>query len=199
MKRGLLHGLYFMNSDEIDPKVWGIFSDMMVQQKEVRHVAEIVSSAVNGNIDIDRPFNLYGYDMAVELGKNKAKKAKAKFKKSIDFFADGRDREEGMEGDITIEALSYRVNALDAAKDEYEDLFDNAELCSAVENIKALQEDIMLEYNVDIITLLRRGLEQVPEAVKTLADICRDNLCIAAQIKTVLQSGKFDELFPIGA
>lgn len=118
-------------------------------------------------------------------------------KKAINFFDDGAECSELMKGgDITITQVSAYVNRLQEAKDEFEAIFDNAELHTAVENIKALREDFMTQENCDIIATLRGALRSIPEAVQRIKDICERNVCVANEIRIILESGVgFEELF----
>lgn len=193
MKRGLLNGSKFLCSKEIDPRVWGLFAQMKHNDKVVENALEIIGAAQSGGIDLNRAFNLFGYDFAI----NKNKKLKAITKLGTETFIDfSNSQSENYQGGIDIDTVSFEADALDEAKNEYEYLFDNAELRSAIECIQALNDDFIVEYSVDLIGLIKQAVKGVQTAVSKLKEVCSEMPCVAEQVKIILSSKvPIDECF----
>lgn len=75
-------------------------------------------------------------------------------------------------------------------------MFDNAELKCAIESIKSLNDDFIVDYSVDLIALIKKAVQGIPQAVLKLKEVCEQMSCVAEQVKIILNSGvSIDECF----
>lgn len=193
MRRGLLNGGKFLCSDVgVDMEIWGLFTQMKdMPSLPVEHALEIVERAMEGAIDLDREFNLYGYDYAIKTGKKRKAIKNLSTETFIDFSGCRDDKQNDVEskGGVSIDVVSFQADALSDARNEFECLLDNAELQCAIESIKSLNEDFMVEYSIDLISLIRKAVKGIPQAVLKLKGVCDEMPCVAEQVKVVLSSG----------
>lgn len=193
MRRGLLNGGKFLCSDVgLDMEVWGLFSQMSeLPNIPVEHALEIIERAKEGAIDLTREFNLFGYDYAIKTNRKRKAIKKLSTETFIDFSGCRDDRQSDVEsrGGISIDVVSYQADALSDAKNEFECLFDNEELKCAIESIKSLNDDFMVEYSIDLISLIRKAVKGIPQAVLKLKEVCDEMTCVAEQVKIILSSG----------
>jgi hypothetical protein len=166
---------------------------MQNNDKVIENALEIIGAAQRGSIDFNRAFNLFGYNFAI----NKNKMLKAITKLSTETFIDfSNSQSEYYQGGVDIDTVSFKTDALDEAKNEYEYLFDNAELRSAIECIQALNDDFIVEYSVDLIGLIKQAVKGVQTAVSKLKEVCNEMPCVAEQVKIILSSKvPIDECF----
>lgn len=197
MKRGLLKGSKFLCSDEVNKQIWGLFAQMQENPNiEVEHVMEIVDRAMEGAIDLTKKFNLYGYDYAVKTNRKRKQRKKAAIETFIDFSGNKDEDTPETRGGVSIDVVSYQADMLSEAKNEFEQLFDNAELKCAIESIKSLNDDFIVDYSVDLIALIKKAVHGIPQAVLKLKEVCEQMSCVAEQVKIILNSGvSIDECF----
>lgn len=179
-----------LGSSEIPMEVWALFKDMLERPDlPVQNVLEIVEKAVSGCIDMENDFNLFGYDFAIQKGRIKTQRAKLKKETFIDFSDVQKDRSDAKEiGGANINVISFQADALSDSKSEFDELFDNAELRSAVETIKALNDDFITEFQVDLIALIKKAVRGVPQAVLKLKKVCEEVVCVGEQVKIILSA-----------
>jgi len=177
---------------EISPKVWSLFKDIEKYNGsfEIEHVEEILNSALSGDIDLTRDFNLAGYEHAILHREYKNKCSKASKIKFIS-FADSPTELEGdlRSGGLTIDEASYMSQNFAEVKSDFDVFFDNEELSSAVASIKQLNPEFIAEFDVDLIMLLKKATCGVPQAISKLKEICSNFAVVAEQIKILLTSG----------
>lgn len=197
MKRGLLKGGKFLCSDEVNKQIWGLFAQMQENPNiEVEHVMEIVDRAMEGAIDLTKKFNLYGYDYAVKTNRKRKQRKNAAIETFIDFSGNKDEDTPETRGGVSIDVVSYQADMLSEAKNEFEQLFDNAELKCAIESIKSLNDDFIVDYSVDLIALIKKAVQGIPQAVLKLKEVCEQMSCVAEQVKIILNSGvSIDECF----
>ena len=68
-------------------------------------------------------------------------------------------------------------------------LFDNEELMYAINTVKDLNNDFVVEYSIDLIGLIKKAVQGIPQAVVKLKEVCDSMEIVAEQVKIILSSG----------
>lgn len=196
-RNGLLRGSRFLGNSEVPKEVWKLFKSMLDNVDkdvdkvyEVENVCEIVQKALEGKIDMNSEFKLKAYNETINMGKRRNAVQKMKKETFIDFFSSDEDKYTNeVTGGVTIDVVSFQADTMSEAKSDYDCILDNAELISAINNIKALNEDFIVEYQVDLISLIKKAVQGIPQAVVKLREICEEVSCVGEQVKIILSSG----------
>lgn len=188
MKHGLLCGLKAQR-DAIDTRIWALFTQMQNSSMEIDCIEEIVTRAIEGGIDLDREFNLPAYVAAIHRNSDRKSYRKLAKETFIDFHGEKEASEDSSSvGGISIDVVSYQ-DALSEAKSEFDMLFDNEELMYAVNTVKDLNNDFVVEYSIDLIGLIKKAVKGIPQAVVKLKEVCDSMEIVAEQVRIILSSG----------
>lgn len=189
MKHGLLCGLKAQR-DAIDSRIWALFTQMQNSSMEIDCIEEIVTRAIEGGIDLDREFNLPAYVAAIHRNSDRKSYRKLTKETFIDFHGEREAAEDSSAmGGMSIDVVSYQADALSEAKSEFEMLFDNEELMYAINTVKDLNNDFVVEYSIDLIGLIKKAVQGIPQAVVKLKEVCDSVEVVAEQVKIILSSG----------
>lgn len=181
----------FLGKDEVPEKVLNLFSSSVQSGKEIRFASEIVFAGMQGNINLNKPFNLEAYEKAIEsnswLSKNKRKKKELYIDSSS-----GDDYEDTVRnGGIREDKLS-----IDSVEDAYEEVLDSDELKYAVSQIKKLNQELIAVEKVNTINAMKSALDGFPKAIAEIKRICDFYPSISEYIQVILSCGKsLDEVF----
>lgn len=175
---------YFVYQSNTSGRVWGLFKELgeitpeqrekIYAGSEYAHTLEMVSAALNGAIATDpeslENFNLWGYEAKCaetdSIGKrNRAKKELhiVEFSTSSDDsldvgYGDISDRDLGSEDDM----LELLVDSL-AFEDNLRQLFN-------------IRSHYIAEKGVDVVSVLYGALKGIPDAVKEMKSLVKDNM-----------------------
>ena len=163
--------------------------------KKIEHASEIISAGLQNNINFNKEFNIDAYEATIRKNERLGKENKRKKEVFIDYSDAADDWEEtSKSGGIKADIASVR-NAM-RMQDAYEDLIQEDTLRYAVDTIKSLRQELLIEAKIDIIKTIQQALKCIPESVQALKDVCRDYSIVAEQVEVVLSSGlEFDVLF----
>lgn len=192
VRRGLLNGS--KQTKTVKLQIWGLFVAMMENPtKNIEYIWEIFESAKAGRINLDRPFNLAKYDAIIRRnGKlNTYRDMKEFGLKYIDFSRESLDRQDSKaNGGITVDVVSYQASVISDTVDDFEKLFIDDELKDAVGYVNALNESFIVDEGIDVIFLLKKALDGIPDAVAKLRTLCEDFPLIGENIKIIISSGQ---------
>lgn len=161
-----------------------LFKDLKDYRGEFDYSLELIEAALDGRIDVNKKFNLFGYCKTVREGNFQTELKRLKKQQYI--IDDDNDDETGV-----------KVSTLVDTRSDYEIIEDNEELEYSVKKIRALNDEIIESIGIDLIFCMRQALKGVPQAIQELADICKEYDFIAEYIQIILSSGvSFSELFP---
>lgn len=123
---------------------------------------EIIKAGYNNRLDYDREFNQVGY--ATTIMKNRRMAEYKDYKKTARFCEAG-DEASLAKGCVSIEVIKPEMEC-------YNEVETKDEINSALDEIKALQEFLFEEENVDIKKVIKSALEGIPEAIARLRGLC---------------------------
>ena len=174
----------FAYDKKVADEVWCLFSSMAdMPSKSVPYVDEILNASFKGKIALNRTFNLEGYCYTVR--ENLKMKAGQKAQKELFLFESDSDEE--YEGSSRNGGVS--TNRFDKLEDGFNELEDDDELLSAIQSIKNIREDFLLDEGVDLVKLLKSATEFLPQAVEELKKVCEEFELIGEQIQIIIKSG----------
>ena len=182
--------------DELPEEILRLFTDLVeIPEKQIEFASEIISAAMQGNIDLEHEFNIDAYESAIRKNIRLGKEAKRK----KEVFLDYTDRSDSWEetaqaGGIKADVATLQV--VNKMEDAYEQIMLEDELQYAVETIKSLQPMLLIEARIDFLHTMKQALKGIPESVKILQNVCNEYEVLAEQVRTVLSSGyTFEEIF----
>lgn len=164
-----------------------LFVDMVANPtKDVTCTAELINSAKNGKIYLDRPFNLFGYQYNTERNKKMNMEKKGQREKYIDTDKDFEK---------TKRTNGVQDNAIrDMSQISLEDeITDSAEVEYAIKSIVRVSDSFLVDEGIDLKVLLQRALSGVPNAVQTLKKVCEDFEILGEYIKLLLDKNALDK------
>ena len=167
-----------------------LFTDMLTDKKPVDCVDEIITAALAGKINLNKSFNLRGYEYKVHENQKLVQAKKDKNNKYIDDTDSANDDYSDVRRTGGITASEASANAINKMKDAYDEVCDDAELKYAIETIKEINEDMIVEDGVDLIRLVKNALTGIPQAVKSLKDVCEEHSLVKEYVYIILNSGK---------
>lgn len=174
----------FAYNTKVSDEVWCLFSSMAdTPSKSVPYVDEILNASFKGKIALNRTFNLEGYCYTVR--ENLKMKAGQKAQKELFLFESDSDEE--YEGSSRNGGVS--TNRFDKLEDGFNELEDDDELLSAIQSIKNIREDFLLDEGVDLVKLLKSATEFLPQAIEELKKVCEEFELIGEQIQIIIKSG----------
>lgn len=182
--------------DELPEEILRLFTDLVeIPEKQIEFVSEIISAAMQGNIDLEHEFNIDAYESAIRKNIRLGKEAKRKKEVFLD-YTDSSDSWEETAQAGGIKADVATLQAVNKMEDAYEQIMLEDELQYAVETIKSLQPMLLIEARIDFLHTMKQALKGIPESVKILQNVCNEYEVLAEQVRTVLSSGyTFEEIF----
>lgn len=179
----------FCGVNELPDEILGLFSDLVENpEKKVEFASEIISNGLQGRIDFNREFCLDAYETTIRKNQSLGKESEKKKKVFIDYNGSSDDWDEvSIKGGIKADQINSR--AVDKIQDAYEDLLTDEELKYAVETIKSLNEDLIVEESIDLIYALKQAVRGIPDAVASIQRVCENNGLISELVQTILGSG----------
>lgn len=189
---------YYGRDCSVSPKIWAIFAglqDAMAKYDSsdfrIEHIDDIYRAAVDGKIDMSKPFNLAAYEFAIQHRDKLNKKKQMRDITFISFADSDTERDADLRsGGVSVDVASYRAEIFADVKSDFDQLFDNEELKYAIEQIKQLNDDMAVNYGVDLIVLLKQAvLTESPEAKSKIKEVCSKFSVVAEQVKIILSSG----------
>lgn len=197
----MLDCFHYSRHENVDPRIWSIFKGIEkygeVDGFRIEHVDEMLTAALNGDINLKKEFNLAGYERAILAREHKNSRVKASKIKFISFADSATETESDLRnGGMTIDEVSYMSSNFSDVKSDFDKFFDNEELQSAVSNIRQLNEDFIVDYNLDLVVLLKKATSGIPQAISKLKEVCEEFKVVGEQIRVILASGvSVDECF----
>jgi hypothetical protein len=71
-------------------------------------------------------------------------------------------------------------------------------LAYAISTIKNLRKDFLMEEGIDLVVLLQRVKEFLPQAITKMREVCSEFELIGEQVHTILESGiSIEEYFSL--
>lgn len=182
--------------DELPEEILRLFTDLVeIPEKQIEFASEIISAAMQGNIDLEHEFNIDAYESAIRKNIRLGKEAKRKKEAFLD-YTDSSDSWEETAQAGGIKADVATLQAVNKMEDAYEQIMLEDELQYAVETIKSLQPMLLIEARIDFLHTMKQALKGIPESVKILQNVCNEYEVLAEQVRTVLSSGyTFEEIF----
>lgn len=182
--------------DELPEEILCLFTDLVeIPEKQIEFASEIISAAMQGNIDLEHEFNIDAYESAIRKNIRLGKEAKRKKEVFLD-YTDSSDSWEETAQAGGIKADVATLQAVNKMEDAYEQIMLEDELQYAVETIKSLQPMLLIEARIDFLHTMKQALKGIPESVKILQSVCNEYEVLAEQVRTVLSSGyTFEEIF----
>lgn len=182
--------------DELPEEILRLFTDLVeIPEKQIEFASEIISAAMQGNIDLEHEFNIDAYESAIRKNIRLGKEAKRKKEVFLD-YTDSSDSWEETAQAGGIKADVATLQAVNKMEDAYEQIMLEDELQYAVETIKSLQPMLLIEARIDFLHTMKQALKGIPESVKILQNVCNEYEVLAEQVRTVLSSGyTFEEIF----
>lgn len=182
--------------DELPEEILRLFTDLVeIPEKQIEFASEIISAAMQGNIDLEHEFNIDAYESAIRKNIRLGKEAKRKKEVFLD-YTDNSDSWEETAQAGGIKADVATLQAVNKMEDAYEQIMLEDELQYAVETIKSLQPMLLIEARIDFLHTMKQALKGIPESVKILQNVCNEYEVLAEQVRTVLSSGyTFEEIF----
>lgn len=195
LMRSYSYGI-FRGMDEIPEDVLKLFSSLCEHpEKKIEYASEIISAGLAGKINLNSEFYLDAYEARIRKNLFLGKENKRKKEVFLDFKDSSDDYEDiARNGGITEDKATF--NAVSKMEDAYEQLLNEDELRYAIETIKGLRKDFLVEERMDIIITLKQALTGIPESINKLKEVCNNYSVVGEQIKIILSSGyTFEELF----
>lgn len=182
--------------NELPEEILRLFTDLVeIPEKQIEFASEIISAAMQGNIDLEHEFNIDAYESAIRKNIRLGKEAKRKKEVFLD-YTDSSDSWEETAQAGGIKADVATLQAVNKMEDAYEQIMLEDELQYAVETIKSLQPMLLIEARIDFLHTMKQALKGIPESVKILQNVCNEYEVLAEQVRTVLSSGyTFEEIF----
>lgn len=182
--------------NELPEEILRLFTDLVeIPEKQIEFASEIISAAMQGNIDLEHEFNIDAYESAIRKNIRLGKEAKRKKEVFLD-YTDSSDSWEETAQAGGIKADVATLQAVNKMEDAYEQIMLEDELQYAVETIKSLQPMLLIEARIDFLHTMKQALKGIPESVKILQSVCNEYEVLAEQVRTVLSSGyTFEEIF----
>lgn len=179
---------------EIPEDVLYLFKDLVVNpDKKIEFASEIVVSGLQGRINLNKDFNIDAFEYAIKHNTFLNKERKKKKESYIEF--DSEDWEDSAtRGGIQESQINGK--AVQKMADAFEEIIADDSLRYAVETIKSLNNDLIVEENIDFIEVLKQAVDFVPSAVEMVKYICDKYKVISDIAYEILNSGRpIDELF----
>lgn len=179
----------YLGVNELPNEILGLFVSLVDNpNKKLEFASEIIFNGLQGRIDFSREFNIEAYETTIRKNQVLGKEGRRKKEVYIDTSGSSDDWDEvSSNGGIKLDQVNDR--AVDKIQDAYEQLILDDELKYAVDTIKALNDDLMLEESIDLIYALKQSVKGIPEAIKSVKEICDNNSLVSELVKTVLNSG----------
>lgn len=176
--------------DELPSEVLNLFTSLLERpDKHIEFASEIIDAGLEGRINFNTVFNLSAYEFTCKSNERmnlERRRAKEVF---IDYSSTDTEREESLRnGGITIDSVS--ISAVDKLADAFEEVIDNSELEYAVSTIKALNNDFIVDYNVNLISVIKRAKDGFPQAKAVLKRLCDECDVVKEQVEIILRSGR---------
>lgn len=161
-----------------------LFKDLPNYYGEFDYSIELIEAALEGRIDIEKPFNLFGWCKTVKDGNFQTELKRLK-------------KQEYLIEDDDEDSTGVKASSLVEERDDYEVFIDNEEVLYTVKKIRALNNEIISDMGIDLIFCMRQAVKGVPQAVEELSNICKEYDWIAEYVQIILSSGiSFEDLFP---
>ena len=179
---------------EIPDDVLYLFKDLVINpEKKIEFASEIVVSGLQGRINLKKDFNIDAFEYAIKHNTYLNIERKKKKESYINFDSEDWD-ESAIRGGIQDSQLNSK--AVEKMADAFEELIMDDSLRYAVETIKSLNNDLIVEENINFIEVLKQAVDFVPSAVEMVKYICDKYKVISDMAYEILNSGKpIDELF----
>ena len=193
--RSLSFGAY-CGIDELPVEVLNLFTPLVINRdKKIEFASEIISSGLQGNIDFKKDFNIDAFEASIRRNTKLTLENDKKRLSFIDFGGNSGDYSEvASNGGVREDRLN--LSNVEKIKDAFEELLDDEELAYAVGSIKAMNDDIIISEQVDLIKALKSAKLGIPNAVDVLANLCGRNQVVADLVRIVLESKReLEELF----
>ena len=150
------------------------------------YIIDVMDAYENGKINL-KYFNLFSYIKGIQqnktCNKEKQKSKMVFFKPDTDEDSDDRD--------------SISASHLISQEDAYAEYDDRDELQWAVKEINRLYDEMLCDYGVNIIHVMKKAASGFPQALEVLKNLCAEAEIISELLYIILSSGQsLDELFP---
>ena len=192
------YGIY-CGVDKLPTDVLGLFSELVTNpEKKLQYTSEIISGGLNGKINFNYEFKLDAYEAKIRKNEKLVKNAKGKKELFLDYGSGSDDsyNDVSRKGGIVLDSSSD--SHLMKVEDAYNKLINEDALRYAINTIKAIQDDLFIEEQVDFIGLIKQSLNRIPSAIDKVREICEANPLVSEQVEVILSSGySFEECFAL--
>lgn len=176
--------------DEIPENILSLFTSMLDQpEKTVECTEEIITAGLEKRIDFSRVFNLDAYEYTIKNNTRMNVEKERSKKVFIDFASNESERESSLRnGGMTVDSVS--ASAIKDLSDAFEEVLDNSELQYAIDTIKSLNDDFIVDYGINLVSVIKKAVIGFPQAVAKLKELCDEFDVVSEQVQIILQSGK---------
>lgn len=159
-------------------QVWSLFTDLrnagerqlVSDYDEYGHSLDIIKAAISGNIsEVD--FNLSAYETQCYL--NDKKDFYNKLDKVLYIVDNATSDSEDLR--VNYGEISSNSSKLKSQKDPYVDIEDMSTFESNLNELLGLRNSIIAVKGVDIVELLKNSLKGIPDAIKELSIIVKED------------------------
>lgn len=181
-------------------KIWALFQRLgKLSEEEIKgtrceylHTMEIIRSALAGNIlltdDAIRGFNLLAYENACKV--NDKNNVRGNVSKEL-FIVDTSGAEDESEK-VSFGDISERK--LQRLSDEFEDVIDSRTFEQNLKWLLGVRNEYIVEYGVDVVSLLTGALDGITEAKETLVNFAKKNKVFLDVVSEICESGDHEVL-----
>lgn len=161
-----------------------LFKDVKNYSGEFDYSIELIDAALDGRINMEKEFNLFGYCKTIREGNFQTS---LKYLKKHQYLIEEDDED----------STGVKTSSLVDIHNDYEVFEDNEELSYTINKIRTLNNQFIADAGIDLIFCIRQAVKGVPQAVDELVTICRDYSWVGEYIQIILSSGvSFESLFP---
>ena len=147
---------------------------------------EVIEAALDGRINMSKPFNLRGYQSAI-LSNNKKSKAR---QNSFEFSSDVTI------GDDESTTIGDMLSDLDAP-DEYELTEFDIDYDAAIKYFAKYNNKILKKHKVDVLGCIDDNLDKSRFAIARLRNLVEANSSIRSHVYALLEHGLDDEFYKL--
>ena len=156
---------------------------------EFEHTEQIITAALNGAIDLEKPFNYRGYEYRCTLNDSKSKYSRVKKEIAIEFRDIRGSDKEDKPAYGTINS-----NEIKLEEEGYAEVDNEVDFECALRILCDLRNDFIIEQSFDILSVLSNALRGVRGAISALRLFCEKNEYLKEIVTSLLSSSKQEVL-----
>ncbi len=188
MKNSTLFSFGFAKYDYIPPVVLNLFdgyeNTTVNGEPVLNYVLEVYEAVLDERIDLNHRFNMIGYIKTIQ--ENNKITTENKTRKVTYFKPEDSDDRDGIID-----------SHIESEVDMYAKYDDADELQWAVDRLNALSDELIKDYGVHIIHVMKKAANGFQQAKEILKKLCDEVDVLSELVYIILSSGQsLDELFP---